>query len=88
MSAASEALLQDLLDQARLTNSNLATLLRQSATSGGGGGGGGATGPIAQNISRFNVLNGVLSGIAAVGNLVSNVFSSIFNSITIKLVYQ
>jgi hypothetical protein len=81
MSAASEALLQDILDQARVTNNNLATMLRQSASSSGGGGSsnGGGTNPIAQNIARFNVLNGVLTSISAVGNIVSNVFSSIGN---------
>lgn len=74
-----DVLLQDILDQAKITNTNLAALLRQSAGSGGGGGGGGGPNPIVQNIGKFNILNGVLTGIASVGNLVSNVFSSIFN---------
>ena len=74
-----DALLQDILDQAKISNTHLATLLRQSAAGGGGGGGGGGPNPIQQNIARFNILNGVLSGIAKVGNIVSNVFSSIFN---------
>jgi len=74
-----DALLQDILDQAKISNTHLATLLRQSAAGGGSGSSGSGPNPIQQNIARFNILNGVLSGIAKVGNIVSNVFSSIFN---------
>ena len=76
--SATDAILQDILDQAKISNTHLATLLRQSAGGSGGGGSGGGGGPLPNIVPQFNLLNKVLSGMNMVGNLVSNVFSSIF----------
>lgn len=84
MNGAAEYLLQDILAQAKITNQNLASLLRASAGSGGGtaaavsSGGGGGGGISALGVAG-NIAGAAVSALGTAANMVSSVFSGLFN---------
>lgn len=74
-----EALLQDILDQSKITNANLVNLLRQSTNLGSNSGTPPINSILTTSVARFNLLNMAITGITSVGNLLSNTFSGLVN---------
>lgn len=77
MTGAAEAILEDLLRQAQITNTHLANLLKAGASSSGGGAGGGITG-----LARSAGIAGIaVTAVAGVFNTLANVVGGIANVI-------
>lgn len=68
MNGVAEAILEDLLKQAQITNAHLANMLKQGASAGGGGGG--AAGGFTKSLGLASIAVGAVS---AVFNTLSNV---------------
>jgi hypothetical protein len=69
MNGAAEAILEDLLKQAQITNSHMANLLKQGASTGGSGGGGGGTASFVKGVGLAAV---AVTAVAGVFNVLGN----------------
>lgn len=84
--SATDAILQDILSQAKITNNNLNSLLRQGGGRGTPGGGGG-TSPggglgLSSIISNFSLLGKVTGAIGSTFNMLSNVVGGTLSRFT------